>query len=487
MKASIRDPFFGYFLKLYHKIVTIHLQKELFYSNKIKYSIAFFLNCFAICNFFHFFKKKNLIVFFMKIHIDLDCFFVSAERTLDPSLLHKPVAVGGKSDSNIFARTQKTQGFNLLNSGSFVPSFYCEYTYQKDDLKHFMDADGRIRGILTTASYEARRYGIKTAMSIAEALTLCPQLIVKTPHMSLYQKLSRNLYAFLQTQLPLVEQASIDEFYGDLSGWVSDEEVPEFIDALRHRIQKIFSLPVSIGAARTRYIAKLATTAAKPFGCKTVYAWDFDDFINPFPVSAFPGIGRSMLQQLDAAKINTLGELRQRRGTVESWGIYPKELYRRVNGESDAPVNTHAKRKSIGISRTFEPVFAREEIQRRIIILARHLHFAVQKHGVIPTRYALSIRYELRQEGHSAVTKRKELTQKEFKELFLNLFRQADIQKRLAAIRLSLSVSEFTCNAKRELSLLEFDSDNKQHLLTKQTYKLQEKYGLGILRWASEI
>lgn len=423
----------------------------------------------------------------MKIHIDLDCFFVSAERTKDNSLCHKPVAVGGRSDTHIFARTNRAQNVNLTNSGSFVSTFYQEYDKRDDDLDNFKDKDGRIRGILTTASYEARKYGIKTAMSINEALQLCPHLIIKAPHMSLYQELSHKLHLFLQEKIPLVEQASIDEFYGDLSGWIEDADVPEFIDSLRHEIKKVLNLPVSIGAAKSRYIAKLATGEAKPFGCKTVYPWDFDDFVNPLHVGKFSGIGRSMMQKLEDAQIHTLGEFRRRRGTVESWGPYAKELYKKVNGEIDAPINSRHERKSIGISRTFDPVFDRAELRRRVIILSRHLIYAIQKLRVIPTTFSLSIKYEFSQKAHISLTKRKEFSEKEFKDFCLALFAQADSQKRLHVTRLSINSSEFTHIARRELSLLELDDDDKQKELTKQAQKIREKYGLGSLKWGSEV
>ena len=423
----------------------------------------------------------------MKIHIDLDCFFVSAERTLDRSLLHKPVAVGGRSDTNIFSGIDRAQGFDPINSGSFVSMFYQEYDKYESDLKHFIDTDGKIRGILTTASYEARSYGIKTAMSISEALRLCPHLIIKAPNMSLYKKLSHSLHHFLQERMPLVEQASIDEFYIDLAGWVSDESVPEFIDDLRNEIFKTLHLPVSIGAASTRYIAKLATAEAKPFGCKTIYPKNFDMFIDPLYVGKFPGIGRSMLRRLEDVKILTLGELRRRRGTIESWGPYAKELYGRVNGQIDTPINTKRTRKSIGISRTFDPLYERQELQRRIAILSRHLIFAIHKHQVIPTTFSLSIRYEFNQKSHISVTQRKEFSEQSFRRLCLALFCEADNQKRLHVIRLAINASEFTCNSRRELSLLEFGQENREKELTKQAQKIREKYGLNSLRWGSEM
>ncbi len=422
----------------------------------------------------------------MKIHIDIDCFFVSAARIIEPKLQHKPVAIGGRSDTKIFNKEAQNQTVNFENSGSFVPTFYKPYE-KEDDLKSFQDEDGRIRGILTTSSYEARAYGVKTAMSIREALQLCPHLIIKAPNMSWYQELSHRLHDFLVLKIPLVEQASIDEFYGDVSGWINDEDIPQFIDALRHEIKKELQLPVSIGAAKTRYIAKLATTYAKPFGCKTVTQHEFDQFINPIKVEDFAGIGKSMKSKLHSAQIKTLGELRNRRGTIESWGPYAKELYKRVNGESDADIKTTHKRKSIGISRTFDAIYDRVELQRRVHVLARHLSFAIIKLKVIPTVFHLSIDYEMNQKSHKNISLAEIFTEKKFDSLCSHLFSEADIHKRLKIIRLGITCSNFTRDSKKELSLIGFEDEQKMHKLTQSAQKLREKYGIDTIKFASEF
>ncbi len=350
-----------------------------------------------------------------------------------------------------------------------------------------MDADGKIRGILTTSSYEARSFGIKTAMTIREALQLCPHLIIKAPNMSLYQELSHQLHEFLCERIPLVEQASIDEFYGDLTGWVSEESLPAFLDALRHEIKFKLKLPVSIGAAPTRYIAKLATTYAKPFGCKIIDKYNFDTFVNPIQVENFAGIGKSMRTRLHDVQIFTLGDLRKRRGTVESWGPYAKDLYCRVNGESDAPIVTTHRRKSIGISRTFDPIFDRVELKRRVRVLARHLAFAILKLDVIPTVFHLSISYELNQSSHKNISLAEVFTEPKFNALTQELFLAADTQRRLQVIRLSINCSSFTRDSKKELSLIGFAEDQEMRLLTEKTQELREKYGIDTLKWASEM
>ena len=423
----------------------------------------------------------------MKIHIDIDCFFASAARIVEPSLNNKPIAIGGRSDTKIFTKEAKRQTVNFENTGSFVPTFYKTYEKSDDDIEAFRDKDGRIRGILTTSSYEARAYGIKTTMTIREALQRCPELIIKAPNMSLYQKLSHELHQFLCTKIPLIEQASIDEFYGDLSGWVEDKDVPQFIDTLRHEIKKAIQLPVSIGAAQTRYIAKLATTYAKPFGCKTIYPENFDTFVNPIKVENFAGIGKSMRRNLHSVHIFTLGELRERRGTVESWGPYAKDLYKRVSGLSDGEIKTTHKRKSIGISRTIDPLHDRIELRRRIHVLARHLSYAILKLEVIPTVFHLSISYEGSQRSHKNISMAEIFTEKKFDSLCLKLFKEADLYTRLHVIRLSINCSSFTRDSKKELSLIGFEDEQEMRRLTDASQVLRQRYGIDVLKWGSEL
>jgi len=423
----------------------------------------------------------------MKIHIDIDCFFVSAVRIKEPSLEGKPVAIGGRSDTKIFNKDAKKQTVNFENSGSFVPTFYKAYEEKDDDIASFMDEKGRIRGILTTSSYEARTYGIKTAMSIREALSLCPHLIIKAPNMSLYQKLSRELRDFLQTKIPLIEQASIDEFYGDLGGWVEDKDVDGFINDLRQEIKKVIKLPVSIGAAPSRHIAKLATSRAKPFGCRVVHQNEIKSFIEHVPVGEFAGIGKSMKAKLKSAQIHTLGELSRRKGTLESWGPYAKDLYAKVCAIKDDEINTKHVRKSIGISRTFDPIYDRDELKRRVHVLARHLSFAIMKLQVIPTTFHLSIAYEMNQRSHKNITLCEIFTEKKFDSLCVTLFSEADIHKRLHIIRISINCSSFTRESRRELSLINFAEEQKMHCLTLHSQNIREKYGIDMLKWGSEL
>ncbi len=424
----------------------------------------------------------------MKIHIDLDCFFVSAERIVDPTLKGKPVGVGGRSDQHIFSKKNTQQTMSLANNGAFVMSFFQDTpSSQHNDLERFVDPDGRVRGILTTSSYEARAFGIKTGTTINEALKRCPHIIIKKPNMKLYQRLSHELHEFLRLRIPLLEQGSIDEFYGDLGGWVEDEDVPSFIAALRDEVYATLKLPISIGAAPSKYTAKLATNHAKPFGTKTVFKTEVDAFIHDIPLTDFPGIGRKTAKKLHAYGLQTLGDIQKAKELFLHRSKSTWDLYLKVCGIDTTPIEKEHIRKSIGISRTFDPIRDREEALRRLVILSRHLSFAIMRMEVIPTTFHVGISYELNHRGKANISQNRLFSERFFKDLCIQLFKEADSSTSLKIIRISISASHFTLHSHRALSLIDYEEDKKQYTLTQKTKKLREKYGLDALRWGSEI
>jgi len=424
----------------------------------------------------------------MKIHIDLDCFFVSAERTIDPSLRGVPVGIGGRGDTKIFSYEKSRQFLNLKNSGAFVPAYFFEHqSTRENDLSKFIDPDGRVRGMLTTTSYEARDFGIKTGCTINEALRRCPHIIIKQPNMKLYQELSFKLKSFLQERLPLLEQGSIDEFYGDLDGWVDDQEVPRFIEALKHEAMEVLELPLSIGAAYSKFTAKMATNDAKPFGTKVIYPHEVDAFIKEKPLKAFPGIGRKSEQALLSRGIKTLGEIQSHPDIFLHSTKSQKELYERVCGIDRTALQPERARKSIGISRTFDPEYDRNELRRRVIILSRHLSHALVRMKKHPTHYSLSIRYQMNQKSNAAISMNRLFSESFLRRTLLELFEKADVHSNLKAIRLGLACSAFTQSNHHTFSLLEYEEDTRQHRLTQSTSELREKYGLDTLQWGSEL
>jgi DNA polymerase-4 len=178
----------------------------------------------------------------MKIHLDLDAFFVAAHRSIDSSLLNKPCVVVKRNDKEIFS--EKAKIYNL-NKGAFTSEIIV--SEKKLDKNYFLE-NGKIRGIVVTASYEARKFGIKTGMTLKESLSIYPKLKVILPDYKLYHLLSYKLKLFLKRKIPAVEQYSIDEFFGDLEGWVEEDKIEKFLKELQKEIFQKFKLPISIGA-----------------------------------------------------------------------------------------------------------------------------------------------------------------------------------------------------------------------------------------------
>lgn len=316
----------------------------------------------------------------MILHLDLDCFFVSAERTINKKLLNIPVAVGGRSNLNIF-NTKKANRMTSSNSGAFVSSII-SYN-EEEDAQYFKDEHGRIRGIITTSSYEARAYGVKTAMSVSEALSFCPHLKMVKPNYPLYHELSHQLALLLSNKMPLVEQFSIDEFFGDVTGWVEDEDIEKFAFELKEEIKAKLDLPISIGVANTKYMAKLVTEYAKPNGVKVLFKNEEEAFIHNINIEKFAGIGKQFAQRLHGYGISTLGQVKHKKELFYSWKKPGIQLYNRICGLDKEKVASfydkkYDSRKSIGIGRTFDAVASRDELKRRVIILCRYISFLVK-------------------------------------------------------------------------------------------------------------
>ncbi len=422
----------------------------------------------------------------MFLHIDVDTFFVSAERSRDPALLGIPVAVGGRSNLEIFERKRAHIRLMDRNHGAFVaPVFYSGR--KKSFAEHFIDRiEGRekIRGIVTTASYEARERGVKTGMPLAEALRLCPELVVLPNDMLLYHRLSHGLSRFLSHKIPRLEQFSIDEFFGDLAGWVGEEESEAFARSLQQEIFERFALPVSIGIARSKWTAKLATEYCKPYGVLKVE--DVEAFIREIPIGEFPGIGRGYRRRLQERGIRTLGEIPKYRKLLESWGMPGRQLYRRILGIDGEGIAPRPSRQSVGISRTFDPLSDSGEIRRRIMILARHVAYITLRIGANPTRYYLKINYQEGIRAKEAIRVDRIFSESLLKEQLAGIFHRIH-PPGYSAVKLSLSVSDFTHLHPRTLSLLELDRDRRDRKISEGMQRIRERFGLDAIRTANEL
>ena len=422
----------------------------------------------------------------MFLHIDIDSFFASAERTLDPSLKGIPMAVGSRSDLEIFNRRRTNIRLMNDNSGAFVtPVFYS--SREKSFRSCFIDRIGgreKIRGIITTASYEARKYGVKTGMPIAQALQCCPEMTVVPSNYPLYHELSRKIHRYIASRIPEVEQYSIDEFFGDLNGWVPKEESCRFARTLQMEIEREFDIPVSIGIAEAKWIAKLATGSAKPFNVFMVE--DINAYIETIPIRAFPGIGRGFQKRLEVYYISTLGDVRRNKKLFYSWKKPGIRLYHRVTGTDGEGIMQRGERRSIGISRTFDPLYESAEVKRRIMIMARHIVYMVMAIEADPATYYLKVNYEGGLRVRKSVTVDRQFSEKLFKEKLSEIYEGIACPAQ-GAVKLTLNVSNFGTGRYKTLSLLDLHEDRRACALGKKIHLLRERFGLDIVRTADEL
>lgn len=422
----------------------------------------------------------------MIIHLDLDCFFVSAERTRIPELRDKPVVVCKSGDSKIFSThdsesvmTESVGGFNGLMQHKKAFHGFDKNAWKSE----FMDERGRVHGIVIAKSYEAKKYGIKTGTSLHDALAMCPKLLIAPSDHLFYQLLSTKLRAFLQTKIPILEQYSIDEFWGDLKGWVKEEETYAFMASLQKEILEKFDLPISIGASSSKWIAKLATDFRKPYGLTLVPTNEIVSFVSLMPIATFPGIGRVLQKKFASYGIEVLGEVLEHRKLVSGWGNIGKDLLLRISGVDNEPVITKRDRRSIGISRNFNLIFNHDEVLRRAIILSRHLSYTIAKLDLQPTTYFLAIKYENGLSSKVSQTIDRSFSEGMYRELVAKNFKALDVHPHYGIHFLSLSVSNFiTPTQSKTFSLLHAEEDEKSKRLSEKLTKLRDKYGVDIVR-----
>ena len=421
----------------------------------------------------------------MFIHIDLDCYFVSAHRTLDKSLHNIPVAVGGKSNVDIFSHTRvkRTMATNRASFSSKI----LDSEDENSSNDYFVDENNKIRGIITSASYEARAFGVKTAMSVNEALKLCPNLKMIPPKYNLYDELSSKLKELLELEIPLIEQFSIDEFFGDLTGYIKEDEAEDFARKLKDKIFKELNLPCSIGLANTKYLSKLMTNEAKPNNIKLLKKDNIEEFTKNILIENFTGIGKSFCEKLSGYNIKTLGDIRKNKNLFYSFGKVGVDTYNRVCGIKDSKLNITKERKSIGIGRSFDVVFSRDELKRRVIILSRYLSFIVKKDGHNPLSFQIQIKYEYNIKTKAQENCNKIFNEFDFKNSMINLFLQADKHRNHGVIQLYITVFNFAKKGEHTYNLFEYEDDLKKDKLSKNIQNLREKFGIDILKSAFEL
>lgn len=283
-------------------------------------------------------------------HFDLDAFFVSVECVNNPALKGQPLIVGGS----------------------------------------------RERGVVAACSYEARKYGIHSAMPMSKAMKLCPHALVVKGSRVEYSKFSRMVTEIIAHKAPLFEKASIDEFYLDLTGMDKYFNPWQWTINLREEIVNKTGLPISFALASSKLIAKIATNEAKPNGYLQVAAGKEKEYLAPLPVSVIPGIGTQTNSQLLSLGIRTIGDIAARSAAEMEllMGNHGIELWHKSQGIHHAEVVPYHEAKSISTERTFDsnikdPGFIAAELVRMTEKITHELREVNKMTGCI----AVKIRY----------------------------------------------------------------------------------------------
>jgi DNA polymerase-4 len=285
------------------------------------------------------------------LHVDMDAFFVACEVRRDPSLAGKPLIVGGNPDG---------------------------------------------RGVVATASYEARKFGIHSAMPSSQAKRRCPHAIFVRGHFEDYVETSGRLRTLFEEFTPVVEMASLDEAYLDLSGtarlWGSPVETAE---RLRARIQEKENLPASFGIATTKGVAKIASDLHKPNGLTWVPPGEEAEFLAPLSLRRLPGVGPKTLERLQGWGIKTIGDLAAvgQEKLSASLGQAGEGLWRRAVGRDTGEVHPNSERKSLGRETTFDiDVKDMGEATATLSRLAEEVGERLRRKGFRAHRLTLKIR-----------------------------------------------------------------------------------------------
>lgn len=284
------------------------------------------------------------------LHMDLDTFFVSCERLQDSRLNGKPVLIGGTSD----------------------------------------------RGVVAACSYEARRFGIHSAMPMRMARQLCPEAIVLRGNAGTYSKFSNSVTDIIKEEVPVYEKTSVDEFYADLTGMDKFFGTYKFATELRERIINETGLPISFGLSVNKTVSKIATGEAKPNNKIQIAYGTEKPFLAPLSVKKIPMVGDKTYRQLcnlGVKRIQTIQEM-----PIEvmdrTFGKNGRMIWKKANGIDNSPVVQYQERKSISTERTFDKdTIDTNKLKGILTAMAENLVFQLRKGNKVTACVTVKIRY----------------------------------------------------------------------------------------------
>lgn len=379
-------------------------------------------------------------------HIDLNAFFANAEVLLDPSLKGQPIAVSGQTR----------------------------------------------RSVVSTASYEARKYGVHSAQPVTEALKLCPQLQIVSPHFNWYRELSEDFINIIRSYTDLIEQASIDECYADMTEAIQKFQYPlDLAVTIQKRIYNDLGLSCSIGVGPNMFLAKMASDMKKPMGITVLRIREIESKLWPLPIGDMRGVGNKTVPVLEEMGIHTIRDLALIKDPSILRPVFGKNtesIIRRANGHDDRTIVTEYDAKSMGVSETLlEDITDYDEIRGLFRTLSRKLSkrlISSKKAG-----YSFSIR--IRYYDFSSSDRSVKLDHPIFKadDLFVQAMTLFDSNWDDEPVRLlGISVSDFASDAQMISQLDLFNPVDEAKLETSQVLKElnREITGAKLVR-ASEI
>ncbi|MFP5039584.1 DNA polymerase IV [Parasediminibacterium sp. JCM 36343] len=373
-------------------------------------------------------------------HMDLDSFFVSVEVLNDPSLKGKAVIVGGS----------------------------------------------RERGVVSTCSYEARKFGVHSAMPMKKALQLCPHAILARGTRGEYSRYSRWVTDIIAAKAPLFEKASIDEFYIDLTGMDKYFDPYQWAIALREEIIEKTQLPISFGLATNKMIAKIATDMAKPNGYLFVQPGMEQTFLAPMPVNKFSGVGEHTHNALKEMGIFFIGDIlkfniNDLEKKLGKWGV---DLYAKAQGMHHGTVHSYHEAKSISTENTFQENSADMEfLLRELVRMTERVGYELRQDQKLTGCIAIKIRYPDFETTSRQTTINFTFSDDELIPAAISLFHQ--LYRKGKPVRLlGVRLSELTNHA---LQGSLFDNPEKKLNLYKAIDDVKNKYGKTALQKARVV
>ncbi|MEQ8788937.1 MAG: DNA polymerase IV [Pirellulaceae bacterium] len=383
----------------------------------------------------------------MILHVDMDAFYASVEERDRPELVGKPVIVGGTP-----------QG----------------------------------RGVVAAANYEARKYGVHSALPAATALRRCPQAVVLRPRMQYYSEISGQIRAIFHRYTPLVEPLSLDEAFLDVTGSAALFGPAETIGRrIKQEIRDELQLTASVGVAANKFLAKIASDLEKPDGFVVVAPGAEQAFLDPLPVGRLWGVGRVTGAKLDKLGIRRIGQLRRlsRESLEQSFGRHGEHLWRLAQGLDDRRVVPDRAAKSISHETTFaENITDAEVLEGWLLHLTEQVAWRLRKHG----RAGATVNIKVRYGDFHTVTRAESLPEptnvtEEIWHAARRLFTERLPNRRLSVRLLGVGVSNLTAADDVQPTLFADEHRESQQRLDQALDGIRDRFGRGTIHRGAEL